>query len=416
MPWLNLGDLFATHPFVMALMRVVRADERTTNEVTGFVTRCGSQAAGHMTDYRVDLGTATLMGGARAELLLRQAVEAGMMTCHGRGKARFWRIVEHDDFLHMRSAEEVEWDRQRKRDAANPELTVPVRVRDGDSCRYCGQVVFWSNRKGGRGGTYDHREPGKPATVLTYVVACRACNSSRKDDPAADERMPLRPAPDAPYYSESTVKWLRGQGVTVHPTDPPKGGTTSNLRPGTAAAAPDNAHPLRPSPSTDTRTTRTSQMRPGDHDPDNATLERGSATRTKALRSDNAHPLRPEHSSDNAHPSATRERAPHPDNAHPASLRPGDGHAPDNALPFDRGHDRPPPGWTRDAADLQIPADPSRKEGSGPGRVGSGRDGPGAEPAPAGSPAHLPTPSPPENLRPRRGRRGKRTEPEREHP
>lgn len=392
MPWLKLGDLFATHPLVMALMRVYRADERSTNEVTGFVTRCGSQAAGHMTDYRVDLGTATLMGGSRTELLLRQAVEAGMMTCHGRGRTRFWRIVEHDDFLHMRSAEEVEWDRQRKRDSANPELTVPVRVRDGDACRYCGQVVFWSNRKGGRGGTYDHREPGKPATVHTYVVCCRTCNSSRKDEPTADERLPLRPAPDAPYYSESTVKWLRSHGITVHPSDPPTGGTTS-ARPGAAAAAPDTAR-SRPSTSTDSGTPR-SNPRPGDHAPDTAPLQRGPRQR-------------PEPVSD---PAPQRPDATAPDTArHP---RPRDGHAPDTALPYDRGRTHPPPAWA--TPDLQIPADPSRKEGSGSGRDGSGRDGPGAEPASAGSPAHPSTPTEPTNSHPRpraRARRG-RTRPTR---
>ena len=71
MPWLRAGDNAATHPSVMALLTVRGADDRTANEVFGFVMRCAMQSAGHMTDYRVDLGTAHLLAGDRAETLLK---------------------------------------------------------------------------------------------------------------------------------------------------------------------------------------------------------------------------------------------------------------------------------------------------------------------------------------------------------
>lgn len=73
----------------------------------------------------------------------------------------------------------------------------------------------WFDRKSGRSGTYDHREPGQAARLESYVVACKTCNSKRGDKPDADERIPLLPAPAHPHYSPSTIKWLKGHGVDV---------------------------------------------------------------------------------------------------------------------------------------------------------------------------------------------------------
>lgn len=54
-----------------------------------------------------------------------------------------------------------------------------VRQRDGDRCRYCGTVVDWADRKGPRGGTYDHIDPNGPTTIENLVVCCRACNAKK---------------------------------------------------------------------------------------------------------------------------------------------------------------------------------------------------------------------------------------------
>lgn len=53
-----------------------------------------------------------------------------------------------------------------------------MRWRDGDACRYCGKVVNWADRKGGKGGVYDHVCPAS-RTWHSEVVACRSCNSIR---------------------------------------------------------------------------------------------------------------------------------------------------------------------------------------------------------------------------------------------
>lgn len=121
-----------------------------------------------------------------------------------------YKLMDEPEFIHMRTREEIEWERQRKSDNSNPALTVPVRMRDGDACRYCGLVVKFAPgaRTGRLVGTYDHRKPGQEATVETYVVACKACNSARGDRPDADKDHPLLPAPAKPYYSAASIEWI----------------------------------------------------------------------------------------------------------------------------------------------------------------------------------------------------------------
>jgi hypothetical protein len=245
-PWLRAGDTAATHPIV--LRAAVGGDDRTVNEVFGFVVRCALQASAHMTDYFVDEGTAWMIGGQHTKRLAGAAAAAGYWTPVEKGGHPGWQLVDDDTFIHMRMRAEVEWDRQRGKDASNPQLVVPVRLRDGDVCRYCGRTVNWWDRKGTRGGTYDHREPGKPATVDTYVVACRGCNSGRKDHDDADAQHPLLPAPERPYYTERSAAWLNSHGHDVTPGPP--------LAPG---SIPPNAAPRGPASS---ETSSTAQASP----------------------------------------------------------------------------------------------------------------------------------------------------------
>ena len=81
------------------------------------------------------------------------------------------------------------------------------------------------DRKGGRGATYDHLNPGVPAeTPDDMVVACRSCNSSRKDN--AGWAVDLLPAPVKPYFSAKSAAWLTENGVPTKasaPSDKPVG-------------------------------------------------------------------------------------------------------------------------------------------------------------------------------------------------
>lgn len=253
MAWARLGDNSATHPLVLRAGHCLRpqdidlaapgAELARATLVFGFVVQCATHSASHTTDYWIDGSVPWRMAGPAAAALSAAAQAAGLWSQAERAGVIGWQLLDDPDFIHLITSEQKAWEQRRKQDAANPGLTVPVRRRDGDQCRYCGQLVDWRARRGGRSGTYDHREPGQPATVDTYVVCCRACNSSRKDDPAADARHPLRPPPPDPVYGAVTVEFLAGHGITVPqssvPTsDPAAGGTPRTQRPGNQ---PENA-------------------------------------------------------------------------------------------------------------------------------------------------------------------------------
>jgi hypothetical protein len=219
-PWLKAGDNAATHPIVMRAGGV--GDDRTVNEAFGFVMRCALQAAAHLTDYFIEDSVAWMFGGRHTERLLEVAQKVGYIEPATRDGFTGWMLVDDPDFIHMRLRAEVEWEKQQRADAANPGITVPARRRDGDECRYCGVIVQWRARKGGRRGTYDHREPGRAAKIETLVVACGACNAGRRDYSDADERYPLRPIPERPYYTAHTAQFLTDHGVPTQPTEGPQ--------------------------------------------------------------------------------------------------------------------------------------------------------------------------------------------------
>lgn len=249
MPWLKAGDNAATHPVVLR----VSAIGGDANQVFGFVMRCALQSAGHTTDYVIDLGTAALIGGPDTDRLAKMAVRAGYFKPCRHDGMKAWRLIDDPDFLHMRLRSELDWERQQRADSANTALTGPVRLRDGDGCRYCGVIVSWTARKGARRGSYDHRIPGQAATVDTLVVACGQCNSGRRDDPDSDQRYPLRPVPLDPYYSPRTAEFLESQGFSVVPANQRPGITPDTAVPATQQPAgprvsdPSNGTPRRDS-------------------------------------------------------------------------------------------------------------------------------------------------------------------------
>lgn len=218
MAWLKAGDTAAMDERVLNIAALGDADERSVNEVFGFVMRLFLQAAQQETDYRVSMGTAMVLS-PRYEVLLEQASRTGLLRVVVEEGLKVIHLVADEEFLHMRSREEIEWEKLRRADVATPQLTVPVRLRDGDACRYCGCVVSFGMRKGGRGGTYDHLKPGRPAqTEHELVVACRACNGGRREAAGnRDKLYPLLPPPpnDDVYLSKSTIAWLEGHGTIL---------------------------------------------------------------------------------------------------------------------------------------------------------------------------------------------------------
>lgn len=240
MSWIRNGDTAGTHPALLAVREHPAYDSRLINEIRGFVQGCAEMASTHDQDYVVTRGTAiTAAGDDRAEVMIEVALFAGLFTDTidlGRGRVGYL-LMDDPAFLHLRTKAEKEWEAQRKRDISNPAMTAPVRLRDGDACRFCANVVIWGDNRSARGATYDHAVPGQPGELR---VACRACNAGRRDYPDADERYPPLPVPETPYYSPGTIAWLAKKGY-----DPRTDTQSEN------ATRPAAADPARPAPPPD---------------------------------------------------------------------------------------------------------------------------------------------------------------------
>lgn len=265
MAWVRWGDGSAMHPLLLAVLEHPECDDRLLNEVHGFVSRCAAQSGQHSTDYVVTRGTAIQIAGpTRVETLLAVCLFAELMTevqftDSGRAVVAYKLVDDDPEFLHLRLKKEIEWERQRKADQSRPNLIVPVRLRDGDACRWCGRIVDWSDRKSGRAGTYDHLNPGEAATIDTYVVCCKACNSSRQDDDLPHGVPALLDPPAEPYFSRYSVEWLtqnkwrKTEGLPV-PT-----AATTYIPPGRFA---DGSQPPAPDPTTTPNPTSSTRVAP----------------------------------------------------------------------------------------------------------------------------------------------------------
>lgn len=226
MAWLKTSDTAAHHEVVYEPMAwpldecdgVDPAD--LVNLLYGLASRCAVHSAQYTSDYVIPDGVVATMAGPHWRRRAAQVAKAGYWTRNTEDTG--WVLVDDAEHLfHIRRRAEIDWERARKRDIANPRLIVPVRLRDGDGCRYCGRIVQWNARRGGRAGTYDHREPGKPAaTPDGLVVCCAQCNSGRGTD-ADPQAWPLRPAPAEPLYGELTARLLAEHGFHVPITRAP---------------------------------------------------------------------------------------------------------------------------------------------------------------------------------------------------
>ena len=229
MPWLKVSDTAAQHRIVWRALEIPGASMQSMWSLFGQVLALAVEAAAFKTDYVVERGSILKFTGTpdAAQKFIADAMFCGYLTGEvplDDGRIAY-RLVEDEDLFHMRLREEIDWENRRRNDTRNGALIVPIRARDGDACRWCGNVVYWGNQKGGRGATYDHLNPGVPAeTPEDMVVACRSCNSSRKDN--AGWAVDLLPAPSRPYFSAKSAAWLTENGVPTKasaPSDKPVG-------------------------------------------------------------------------------------------------------------------------------------------------------------------------------------------------
>lgn len=222
MSWLKVSDAFAMHPMLLQVLEFPETDDRLLNEFAGFITRCSTCAAAYETDYVITKGMVQTLAGsfARNQVLCRLALQVGIFTEMKDPRGRLvYKLIEEEDLVHMVYKAERLWRNRQKNDNRNPKLTAPVRKRDGDECRWCGKVVNWNDRKSGKGGTYDHLNPGHgAASPDEMVVCCFSCNAERRND-APSWTKTLLDAPLDPYYSQETVIFLARQNINVKPSN-----------------------------------------------------------------------------------------------------------------------------------------------------------------------------------------------------
>jgi hypothetical protein len=152
----------------------------------GLYARCGSYIADVQTDGFIPTARARMYGTPE---WIQRLVEVGLWAVeeHGFRDTRYFPL--------NKPKAEIELAKARRAEVRDPLTIKAVRARDGDWCRYCGIKVNWSDRRGLRGGTYDHVIPGLVGGVDNLVVACRSCNSSKKNRTPEQAGMTLRPPP-----------------------------------------------------------------------------------------------------------------------------------------------------------------------------------------------------------------------------
>ncbi|MDG4756295.1 hypothetical protein [Micromonospora sp. WMMD710] len=381
MAWLKSSDSSNQHPAVLAPLAWEKGPDDDLDgwdlrlpAVAGIAWLCATYSADQTTDYVVPAATVALYGGPQWRRLAEWATRAGIWTPLADGSYLLADDSEH--LFHIRLKAELEWERNRKNDNGNPALTIPVRLRDGDACRYCGRVVNWDARKGGLAGTYDHRNPGRSAAGPDdLVVACNQCNGRRGKD-SHPERWQLLPTPAKPYYGQITVTHLAKHGYDVplssgkRPTGLPGGPRIDEARPDDQPDPALQQHPRRPG------------TRP-DHD-DQGDPAPGRTTPTRRERA--ASRPQPSATPTEGHRARTVSATPPPGHrAHTTtSATPAKGHRASR----DRAAGPTPRNPTQDQQVRGKPigrssADPAEPKPPGSGKPGSGRDGSGAPPRPA---------------------------------
>ena len=84
------------------------------------------------------------------------------------------------------------------RSTRNEPVRTAVLARDGKRCRYCGHGPLITEGPGSKGPfrlTWDHVDPAGPNTVENLVIACKACNSRKRELTPDEAGMVLLPVP-----------------------------------------------------------------------------------------------------------------------------------------------------------------------------------------------------------------------------
>lgn len=249
MPWIRLDDRLAMSVKIRGLADPGATGDRAKdqrNAALGLLMQLLTWAGGERTDGFVTRDVVELFGttAATARLLrarfdlqplLHQLDEKGRppkCPClDGREWKKDFEYLIHDYLDRNPSRAENDVQRAKARELKNAALKESVRLRDADTCRYCGIFCKHSDRVSDHGLTFDHVDPEVAAGMDNLVVACRGCNNRKGKRTPGQADMVLRPAP------------------TPRPTSGPKSDpgpdTGAGVGPG---ATPDPSRGTDPSP------------------------------------------------------------------------------------------------------------------------------------------------------------------------
>lgn len=289
MAWVKGTDTFNVHQSWMdaAAIAAERGDDRLVSELKGVAYALYSQSAVSYSDYIVGFGEIALHAGlTRAEPVLIDLMKIGILTDLSTADTRKYKLLEDPEFIGLIKSNERLMRKKRDRDRNRGTLIVPVLLRDGDFCRYCGNEVRWESKNTGDRGTFDHREPEAETTIDNLVVSCWDCNQARAESADPDSDLPLLPPPEdlttfSKWIMDKFKKWNRITERTTqqlgipNPLNPghntslvspkviqPKSTTPRHNTPAPAASRATATHPLStpPSGTTDSQSERSPQI------------------------------------------------------------------------------------------------------------------------------------------------------------
>jgi 5-methylcytosine-specific restriction endonuclease McrA len=234
MPWGRLDDRLAMSVKIRGLVDSgvtgLRA-KRQRAEALGVWTQILSWACGERDDGFVTADILDLFGWPEANDRLMRARFGRAPLLHRRedGEAcecmvgRTW-IEDYDYLIHdyldrNPSREENDVHKAKKKELRDAKLKAAVRARDQDTCRYCGKLCLFADRKSDDGLTYDHVDPEVADGMSNLVVACRGCNNKKRRKTPEAAGMVLLPAPGSSSGSATDLAPVTGP-VTDPATDP----------------------------------------------------------------------------------------------------------------------------------------------------------------------------------------------------
>ncbi|WP_372673003.1 HNH endonuclease [Amycolatopsis kentuckyensis] len=106
-----------------------------------------------------------------------------------------YEFLIHDYLDRNPSKQENDVHKAKSRELRDPRLKEAVRVRDSDTCRYCGRYCKFSDRVSDDGLTYDHVDPEVAGGMDNLVVSCRGCNRRKGKRTPNQAGMILRELP-----------------------------------------------------------------------------------------------------------------------------------------------------------------------------------------------------------------------------